>query len=112
MIRVITVENEGVLDEALSEARALIFKHSDRCWVSAVALKQIEKLRAEYPDLPIYQIDVIGDRALSQLAARRTEIPHASPQAIFISGGEAVWSATHGSVRATVIARAMEELDL
>jgi monothiol bacilliredoxin len=106
--RIITVESEGTLEEAFGEGRALIYKHSTRCWVSAVALRQVEKFKEDFPGTPIYQIDVIRNRELSQLAARRLEIPHASPQAILVVGGEPAWSATHGSVRAKVIARAIE----
>jgi monothiol bacilliredoxin len=97
---IIDVNTEAALVEAVSSPCALIYKHSDRCWISHTAQREVSKFRAEFPDTPVYQIDVVGARALSQRAADLLGIPHASPQAIFVCEGKPVWVATHGSVRA------------
>lgn len=95
-----------MLSRALESTRALIYKHSHTCWISRMAAREVAKFHVTHPDTPIYQIDVIGERALSQRAATLLDIPHASPQAIFVCGGEPVWVATHGSVRAKTMGKA------
>ena len=105
MAGIIKVDSEAALSEAVSSGHALIYKHSGRCWVSHMARKQVTAFHADHPDTPIYEIDVIAERALSEKAAALLAVPHASPQAIFVCEGEPVWVATHGSVRAKTIAK-------
>lgn len=106
---IIDVDSEATLSEALESEAALIYKHSNSCWVSHMAMRQVAKFHADHPDTRIYRIDVVGERALSQRAAELLDIPHASPQAIFVCAGEPVWVATHGSVRAKTMARTAAE---
>jgi len=106
---IIHIRDADGLDEALAHPLALIYKHSPRCWVSVMSGREVERFHRENPDLPLYQIDVIDDRPLSQQAAERLGIPHASPQAILLVEGRPVWSATHGSVRRTTLERSVAE---
>jgi monothiol bacilliredoxin len=99
------VDSEDALSEAVSSDRCLIYKHSGRCWVSLMARKQVAAFQKDHPDTPVYQIDVVHERGLSQRMAELLGIPHASPQAVFMCDGEPVWVATHGSVRAKSMAK-------
>ncbi len=75
-----------------------IFKHSTRCPISAAAEAEFEKFAAAHPDVAVYRVLVIEDRAISNAIAEKLAIPHASPQAILIREGKPVWSATHWDI--------------
>lgn len=83
---------------------ALVFKHSPACFASRRARREVEQVMREQPDLPVYLIDVLALRPLSQWLARRFGITHQSPQVVVFKDGRPVWHASHGSVRAAEIA--------
>ncbi len=77
----------------------LLYKHSPRCGVSLVAAEEVESFAREQPGLPVFQLDVVRQRPLSQELARLLRIDHASPQVILIRGGEPVWHTSHQRIR-------------
>ena len=97
------VTTESQVHEALGAGRAVIYKHSPVCGASDAALRQIEKLRAELPDLPLYQVDVLAARPLSRRIEEITGIRHESPQALVVCDGRVVWHASHFRVKADAI---------
>ncbi|MBT8326691.1 MAG: bacillithiol system redox-active protein YtxJ [Bacteroidia bacterium] len=77
----------------------LIFKHSNRCSISSMALSRISSSKSELDDIfDIYLIDVVKNRLLSLNIARDTGIQHESPQAIVINQGKVVYSASHMNI--------------
>lgn len=95
--------------DALLEAPvALVYKHSTRCPISLLALDEVEALLQERPDTPVYVVDVVEQRPLSQHVAARTGVRHHSPQAILLVDGAPVWSASHFDVRADTMRRKLE----
>ena len=109
MSGIIHIHDAALLDEVLERPVAILYKHSPRCWVSIMSGREVDRFHAENPELPLYQIDVIDDRPVSQEAERRLGVPHASPQAILLVDGKPVWSATHGSVRRKTLERSLAE---
>ncbi len=95
------------LESALTEPRAILFKHSTRCWVSNRSLAEVERYLAESPDTPVYLIDVIANRALSREVAERLNVWHQSPQAILIEDGRATWNVSHSKITARAIRKAL-----
>jgi len=93
------------LDEALQAPRALLFKHSPACWISARAARQVERFASTQPDTPVYVIDVIAHRDVSRHIAERLGIRHMSPQVILLREGIPAWNADHFGVTARAIAR-------
>lgn len=61
--------------------------------------------------VPVYLIDVVVNRDVSNAVAARVGVPHESPQAILLRRGEPVWQASHGGVRARAMAAAFEAID-
>jgi len=57
-----------------------------------------------HPDVPVYWVDVKGQRPLSREIAGRLGITHESPQAILLRRGTPVWHASHSGVTAGAIA--------
>jgi bacillithiol system protein YtxJ len=95
-------------DALLDAPLALVYKHSTRCPIAAMALDEIELLEERRPDTPVYLVDVIDARPLSRHVAERTGVVHHSPQAILLVGGRPVWSGSHLEVRAEVLARKLD----
>ena len=96
----------GVFDAALSAPCGWIFKHSPICPTSERAEREVERYAAAHPELPVYRVDVIGDRPVSQSIAARLGIRHESPQAILLVAGRPVWDDSHGGVTAAALERA------
>lgn len=99
------IDTVGAAEAALSAARFLLFKHSDRCPVSHAAFREYEAFVAAHPDVPTGWIDVIGGRTVSQHVAARTGVTHESPQAFWISGGRVAWHASHDAITADALAK-------
>ena len=83
---------------------ALVYKHSGRCPISLLAYQEIERIHAAHPDVPLFVIDVLRNRAVAQHVARDTGVQHQSPQLILLAHGDPVWSVSHFDVRAEALA--------
>lgn len=100
------------LDAAFARSEdhpVLLFKHSNTCPVSARAHAQYRAFVEEHgPDAAM--IVVQEARPLSEAVAERTGVRHESPQALLLSGGEAVWHASHGAITAEALARELDRV--
>ena len=103
------IQSEDDLGRLLGEPIAVLYKHSPWCGLSSGAQVEVQQFAASHPEIPVYMIDVVGDRPLSRSAAERLAIQHESPQAILIEAGKAVWDASHFRVSCDRIERALEE---
>ena len=95
----------NVLAEMLRLADAVLFKHSPRCPVSAVAHDEIRSFATGSLQVPVYMVDVVNQRPLSQKVAATLGIPHESPQVIILRQGEPVWDASHYNITASALER-------
>lgn len=72
----------------------VIFKHSTRCSISAVALQRLQK--AEQPsDIDFYFLDLIAHRDISNKVAQVFGVNHESPQVLVIKDGQCVFDESH-----------------
>ena len=101
----VPVREPAELDAALDAPLAVLYKHSPYCGLSHRAAREVEAFMAEYPDVPVYLVDVVRDRPLSREIERRLEIRHESPQVIVVEGGTPRWSASHRGVTAAALGR-------
>lgn len=108
--RLTPLREEEEFDRAISGGLTVLYKHSDRCFMCRGSLRQVEQFAEERPEVPVYIIDVIGQRALSSRIAERLGVPHESPQAILIQDGTPVWNGSHSSVTAGTLERELERL--
>ncbi len=89
IIRESYLENNGVA----------IFKHSIRCSISSVAKSRLESSwDFDSEKLPIYYLDLITFRNISNLIADRFDIEHESPQLLIIKDGVCIYHASHMSI--------------
>lgn len=72
----------------------VIFKHSTRCSISAVALQRLQKV-AQPSDVDFYFLDLLSYRPLSNRIADAFKVPHESPQVLLIRNGECVYEESH-----------------
>ncbi len=79
-----------------SDKPVLIFKHSTRCGISRMVLKNFE---SDY-DIPetemgLYFLDLLNYRALSQDIAAKFNVMHQSPQVLVIKNGAVIYHDSH-----------------
>ncbi|MFC6876869.1 bacillithiol system redox-active protein YtxJ [Flavobacterium myungsuense] len=99
----ITLNNLGQLNEVVNtstEKLVLIFKHSTRCSVSRMALKQFENEFDLSEKVVTYYLDVLENRAISNEIASRFNVYHESPQILVIKDGKSVFDASHSDIDA------------
>ncbi|TNE53421.1 MAG: bacillithiol system redox-active protein YtxJ [Bacteroidetes bacterium] len=82
------------------KGNALIFKHSTRCGISSMALSRFESEFQEKEELPIYMLDLLNHRSLSNLVAELSGVRHESPQVLVLHHKELVYQASHGMINA------------
>lgn len=83
-----------------NEKPVAIFKHSTRCSVSRMALKQFENEFNSSNKVTPYFLDLIEYRAISNEIANRFGVTHQSPQLILIKEGKAVYNVSHSDIDA------------
>ncbi|MES2747968.1 MAG: bacillithiol system redox-active protein YtxJ [Bacteroidota bacterium] len=81
----------------------VIFKHSTRCGISRMVLRQFEKDFNSHDTITPYFLDLLNYRELSNEVASRFEVAHQSPQLLVIKKGIAVHNASHESIDATIL---------
>lgn len=86
--------------------RFVLYKHSPSCGICVWTREHMEGFARRHPDVPVYWLDVIGQRPLAREAARLLDVPHASPQAMVVEDGAAIWDASHMGVTADAVERA------
>jgi len=77
-----------------------IFKHSTRCSVSRMALKQFENEFNSSDKVTPYFLDLIENRAISNEITIRFAVAHQSPQLILIKDGKAIYHVSHSDIDA------------
>ncbi|MDN3706258.1 bacillithiol system redox-active protein YtxJ [Myroides ceti] len=81
----------------------LIFKHSTRCIISKMALKNFEsEFDLEGKIIP-YFLDLIANRALSNAIADDFNVQHQSPQLLVIKNAEVVYHESHEGIDASIL---------
>ncbi len=84
-----------------TEKPVLIFKHSTRCSVSRMVLKQFENGFTAEDSITPYFLDLLNHRDVSNAIADRFGVYHQSPQLLVIKDGKAIFDASHESIDAS-----------
>jgi len=91
----------GQLNEIINESTEIpvaIFKHSTRCSISRMALRQFEREFVLEGKVVPYYLDLLEHRDISNEIANRFGVYHQSPQLIVIKDGKAVYDRSHGDI--------------
>lgn len=97
----IPLTNLAQLDEAIelsAHKKVMIFKHSTRCGISSMVLKQFEKKFQPDENSALYFLDLLRHRDISNAVADRFQVVHQSPQLLVIENGVCTAHASHYGV--------------
>ena len=96
----IQLTDENELSEIVAKSASqpqVIFKHSTRCSISAVAMQRLQK-GAQPDGVDFYYLDLIAYRALSNKIAAKFGVQHESPQVLVIKNGTCIYHESHLSI--------------
>jgi bacillithiol system protein YtxJ len=99
----IPMEELGKINEIITlsqEKPVIIFKHSTRCSISRMALKNFENEYDLGENVTPYFLDLISFREISNEIASRFNVVHQSPQLLLIVGGKSIYDVSHSSIDA------------
>ena len=99
------IADADALAAAIESPRAVLFKHSTRCPVSAYVIDEVMEFAEDHPEWPVYLLKVIEQRPLSNEAAGRLGVRHESPQAFVLDQGRVRWHGSHSEVTAEALRR-------
>ena len=93
----IPLTDEGQIQEIIGRSQTkpqVIFKHSTRCSISAVALQRMQK--SQQPNgIDFHFLDLLAHRTLSNKVAEVFGVHHESPQVLLIKDGKCVFDESH-----------------
>ena len=85
------------LSEQKLPENCVVFKHSTRCPISTAAAAEVRSF--DWP-LPVYWVNVIEQRPISNWIAEMYDVKHASPQLIHLVDGKPRTVLTHSDIHA------------
>lgn len=89
----------------------IIFKHSTRCPISGMARRNVELEADMIPeDVPLFYLDLIKYRDISNEIADRYAVRHESPQILLISDNRCTYHASHGDISVSEVVSAIAAL--
>lgn len=91
--------------EASKEKPVVIFKHSTRCNISRMALRQFESEFDLNDKVTPYFLDLLAHREVSNGISQRFNVMHQSPQVLLIKNGVSVYDVSHEGIDAQDLGR-------
>lgn len=85
-----------------------IFKHSTRCSISSVAKMRLSSSWSFNDDVPIYYLDLLSHRDLSNLIAEQFNVHHQSPQLLVIKDGDCIYNNSHLNISVKDVKQSLE----
>ncbi len=99
-----SIEQLDKIAEASKTKTQAIFKHSTRCGISRMVIRNFESsfdLTGENVDL--YYLDLLNHRDVSDKISAKFQVYHESPQFIVIRNGVAVHHSSHSTITPQVL---------
>ena len=91
------------IEDASNSKLVVIFKHSTRCSISRMALRQFENEFEANENVLSYYLDLLNHRDISNERASKFSVVHQSPQLLIISKEKCIYNASHSDIDAGVI---------
>lgn len=92
--------------ERSNDRPQVYFKHSTRCIISKMVLKNFEEQWSALSDnTDALFLDLLQFRELSNTLAEQLHVKHESPQVIVVRNGKAVYDASHDSINTPDVAQ-------
>ena len=97
-----TLESVDQLDNIIKNSSIkpkVLFKHSTRCGISRMVLKQFENGYQKADDqVTYYFLDLLNYREVSNAIAEKLQVTHQSPQVIVLRNEEVIHSESHHGI--------------
>lgn len=94
-----TEQQLTALLEAPESGPFVIFKHSTRCNISQMVKDRLERKAGEIPQgIPVYYLDLLSFRSLSNHIADYFSVEHQSPQLLLVKDGICSYHASHSAI--------------
>lgn len=93
---------DSIIEES-EEKPIVIFKHSTRCSISRMALKNFEREYSDENSASLYFLDLLNHRDVSNEIAQRFHVIHQSPQLLLIKNGQSVYDVSHSEIDAEAL---------
>ena len=94
-----SVDQLSIINEASKTKPQAIFKHSTRCGVSRMVLKNFEAdFNLDSNSYDLYLIDLLNYREVSSAVSETLNVQHQSPQLLIIKNGEVIIHDSHGAI--------------
>jgi bacillithiol system protein YtxJ len=91
--------------QASHERPQIFFKHSTRCIISKMVLRNFEENWSALPsNADTLFLDLLQYRELSNSLAAQLHVKHESPQVIVVRNGKAIYHASHDSINTPDVA--------
>ncbi|WP_178985011.1 bacillithiol system redox-active protein YtxJ [Winogradskyella helgolandensis] len=86
------------IEEQSKTKTQIIFKHSTRCGISSMVMKQFVSAYDVELNADLYYLDLLRYRDVSNEVGYKFQVMHQSPQLLVIKNGVAVAHASHGAI--------------
>ena len=111
------LKDDQMLDKIMSESNekiVMIFKHSTRCSISAMAINRLERnwKDEEMANVKPYYLDLIRYRSISNEISSKFGVVHQSPQVLLIRNGSCVYEDSHMGINYENIKKLSGELSV
>lgn len=102
-----TIETKDDLQSAIEESfqkEVVIFKHSTRCPISRMVLKNFEKeVHQSNKEAAYFYLDLLKHRDISNAIEDELAVVHQSPQILIIKEGKVIRNASHQSIDISLV---------
>ncbi len=90
--------------EASKTKTQAIFKHSTRCGISRMVIRNFESsFDLSENQVDLYYLDLLNHRDISSEISAKFQVLHESPQFIVIRNGVAVYHASHSAITSQIL---------
>lgn len=102
-LALISVSQLDEIEDASNSKLVVLFKHSTRCSISRMALRQFENDFESNDQILPYYLDLLNHRDISNEIASKFSVVHQSPQLLIISKEKCIYNASHSDIDAEEI---------
>lgn len=98
-IEITSIEQLKEIISNSGEKNILLFKHSTRCSISSMVLKNFERnIQVQNENIVFYFLDLITHRDISNKIEELTGVIHQSPQVIVLKENKVIYHNSHNSI--------------
>ena len=103
-LKLSSIDQLETISEESKTIPVVIFKHSTRCGISRMELRQFESNYDIDPKkMKLYYLDLLSFRDVSDEVGYKFQVMHQSPQLIVVKNGSSVYHDSHHGISAALL---------